>query len=233
MHEISGQVLSSHPVVSSSRTVRPCSPWRGRWIGHWRATWSTVCSSAPHSQAAEEVIPHLYKQGRKRPTPVRRRLSRTQALLARATPGGWVPMLGMKMRSLVGLSAHFAFHWWSAQWAPRKLLLSDKRMSCCAASTNRCLGLRRRASALDGRVSTEWSGCPSSMARRARDSVALLRWSSAGWMPVRTGRLSGWCRTQTSSHSLQGVVDGEVDKAGMSTAAPDRSTVLCCWMHQG
>jgi len=20
-----------------------------RWIGHWRTTWSTVCSSAPHS----------------------------------------------------------------------------------------------------------------------------------------------------------------------------------------
>ena len=30
----------------------------GRWIGHWRTTWSTVCS-APHSQAAEEAIPHL------------------------------------------------------------------------------------------------------------------------------------------------------------------------------
>ena len=40
----------------------------------------TVCSSAPHSQAAEEVIPHLHKQERKRLTPVRRRLSRTQVL---------------------------------------------------------------------------------------------------------------------------------------------------------
>jgi len=25
--------------------------------------------------------------------------------------GGWVPVSGMKMRSLVGLSAHSAFHW--------------------------------------------------------------------------------------------------------------------------
>jgi len=66
---ISDQVLSSHSTVSSSRTVRPCSPWGCRWIGHWRTTWSTVCSSAPHSQAAEEAIPHLYMQGRKRPTP--------------------------------------------------------------------------------------------------------------------------------------------------------------------
>ena len=52
---ISGQVLNSHSVVSSSRTVMPCSPWGGRWIRHWRTTWSTVCSSAPHSQAAEEA----------------------------------------------------------------------------------------------------------------------------------------------------------------------------------
>jgi len=39
-------------------------------------------------------------------------------------------------------------------------------------------------------VSAEWSRCPGSTARRARDSVAPLRRSSAGWMPARTGRLS-------------------------------------------
>jgi len=49
-------------------------------------TWSTVCSE-PHSQAAEEAIPHLYRQEPKRPTPVRRRLSRTQALLGSVIPG--------------------------------------------------------------------------------------------------------------------------------------------------
>jgi len=37
------------------------------------------------------------------------------------------------------------------------------------------------------------------------------------WKVVR------WCRTRTSSHNSQGVVDGRVDKADMSTAAPDRS----------
>ena len=51
-------------------------------------TWSTVCSSAPHSQTAEEVIPHLYKQEWKRPTPVRGRLRRTQALLGKVIPTG-------------------------------------------------------------------------------------------------------------------------------------------------
>jgi len=63
-------------------------------------------------------------------------------------------------------------------------------MSCCAAGTNGCLDLRRRAFALGGRVSAEWSRCPGSMARRARDSVTPLRRSEAGWMPARIGRLS-------------------------------------------
>ena len=43
--------------------------------------------------------------------PVRRRLIRIQALLGRDIPGGWVPVSGVKMRSLVGLSVHSAFHW--------------------------------------------------------------------------------------------------------------------------
>jgi len=167
-HCISGQVLSRHSIVSSSRTVRLLSPWGGRWIGHWRTTWSTVCSSAPHSQAAEETMPHLYKQGQKRPTRVRRRLSRIQTVLGRAIPRGWVTVSGIKVRSLVGLSSHSAFYWWFAQCAARMLFLSDKLMSCCAASTKRCLDLRRRAFALDGQVNAEWSRCPGYMARHAK-----------------------------------------------------------------
>jgi len=41
-------------------------------------------------------------------------------------------------------------------------------MSCCAAGTNGCLDLRRRAFALDGLVSVKWSRCPGSMARYIR-----------------------------------------------------------------
>ena len=70
------------------------------------------------------------------------------------------------------------------------MLLSEKMMSCCAAGTNGCLDLRRLAFALDGWVSAEWSRCPDSMARRAGDSVAPLGRKSAGWMPVKIGRLS-------------------------------------------
>jgi len=46
------------------------------------------------------------------------------------------------------------------------------------------------AFALRGRVSVEWSRCPSSMARCGRDSVAPMRRSSAGCMTARVGRLS-------------------------------------------
>jgi len=165
-------MLNSHSIVSSPRTVRPCSPWGGRWTGHRKTTWVSTL---------------LYKQEFKRLTPVQRRLS---ALLGRLIPGGWVPVSGIKMRSLMGLSAHPAFHWWSVHCAARMLLSSDELMTCCAAGTNGCLDLRRRAFALDGRVSAEWSRCPASMARRARDTVAPLRRSLAGWIPVSIGRLS-------------------------------------------
>jgi len=86
------------------------------------------------------------------------------------------------------------------------------------------LYLRRRTFAVDGRLSAEWSRCLCYKARCARDNVAQLRRSSAGWMPARIGR----CRAQASSRNSQGVVDGDRDNAGMSTAAPDRSAVLCC-----
>ena len=74
-------------------------------------------------------------------------------------------------------------------------------MSCCAAGTNRCLDLRRRAAALDGRVSVEWSRCPGSMARRPRGSVGPLRRSSAGWMPARIGSI-GVARGGQRGHGL-------------------------------
>ena len=63
-------------------------------------------------------------------------------------------------------------------------------MRCCAAGTNGCLNLTRRAFALDRRASAKSSRCPGSMARRARGSVAPMRRSSAGWMPARVGMLS-------------------------------------------
>jgi len=51
-----------------------------------------------------------FVQERKHPTPVRRRLSQTQTLLGRVIPGGWALVSGIKVRGLVGLSTHSAFH---------------------------------------------------------------------------------------------------------------------------
>ena len=68
-------------------------------------------------------------------------------------------------------------------------MLSVELMSY-AADTNGCLDLIRRAFRLGGQVSATWRRCPGSMARRARDSAAPLRQSSAGWVPVKIRRLS-------------------------------------------
>ena len=106
------------------------------------------------------------------------------------------------------------------------LLLSDGLMSYCTAGTYRCLDWRRRAFAQDGRVSVEWSRCLGSMPRRARKSLAPLRRSSAGWVPERIERLSAGVGAQASSHNSQGVVDGGVNKADMSTAAQDKRSTL-------
>ena len=106
------------------------------------------------------------------------------------------------------------------------LLFSEKLITCCAAGTNGCRDLRRRATALDGRVSAEWSRCPGSMARRPRDSVAPLRRSSAGWMPARVRRLSAG-RTQASSHNLQGFVDGGYEHCGTNQARSALQSMSC------
>ena len=42
------------------------------------------------SQAAEEAIPICASRSGKRPTPVRRWLSRAHAVLGKVIPGGWV-----------------------------------------------------------------------------------------------------------------------------------------------
>jgi len=43
----------------------------------------------------------------------------------------------------------------------------------------------------------------------------------------KNGKVAHWYRMQASSHNSQDAIDVGVNKAGVSTAAPDRSTVLC------
>ena len=186
-------MLSSHSIVSSSRTVRPCTPWGGRWIGHWRTTLSAVCSSAPNWQAAEGAISHLCKQKRKLATPVRRQLSRTHAILGRVIPGGCVLMSGMKVRNLVVFSntSHFIGDLLRAPYlccCPQMnvwVVVRWVQMGVSIGDAVHFYPVKRWV------VRAEWSSCcPSSLARRARDSVAPLRQSSAGWMPAGIWRLS-------------------------------------------
>ena len=75
--------LSQHR-VSSSKTVKPRAPCGARCIRHAVSTWSAVCSEAPHSQFDEGTRPHLCMDEWNLSTPVRRRLSLTQA--ARGSP---------------------------------------------------------------------------------------------------------------------------------------------------
>ena len=46
-------------------------------------------------------------------------------------------------------------------------------------------------------------------------------------------RQMNWWVAQASSHSSQGVVDGRVNETAVSTAVPDRSAIILCWMDHG
>ena len=102
-------LLSQHR-VSSSKTVRPRAPCGARCMGHIVSTWSAVCSEAPHSQFGEGARPHLCMDEWNRPTPVRRRLSLTQAARGKPIPTGLTLVPGTKARSLEALSQYSAFH---------------------------------------------------------------------------------------------------------------------------
>ena len=102
-------VLSQHR-VSSSKTVSPRIPLGARCVGHTRITCSAVCSTAPHSQFGVGARPHLCMDDLKQPTPVRRRLSLTQAVLDKPIPIGRVLVLRMRARRAEALSEYSAFH---------------------------------------------------------------------------------------------------------------------------
>ena len=160
------------------------------------------------------TIPHLFKKERKRPTPVRRRLSRNQALLGRVIPGG-----GRRCRWWK------CWVWWSCPSTPHSVgnlptaphvCCCCQMMRCCVAGTNGGLDFRRRALALDGRVRQveQMSRFHGTACYRQCDSNAtkLSRLDACeDWKVVL------WCRTQASSHNSQGIVDDGVDEAGIGS----------------
>ena len=103
-------VLLRQHRVSSSKTVRPRAPCGARCIGHAVRTWFAVCSEATHSQFDEGAKPHLWMDEWNRPTPVRRRLSLTQAAWNKPIPTGLAPAPGTKARSMEAFSQYSVFH---------------------------------------------------------------------------------------------------------------------------
>ena len=110
--------------------------------------YNMVCSlllcTAPHSQDAVEAMPHLGIDDRKRPTPVRRRFSRTQAGLGSPIPDGRASTSSKNECRREVPSRHPMLHPWSAHLAapvPSSLAsLSSSR----AAGTKGCLDLSCR-----------------------------------------------------------------------------------------
>ena len=99
---------------------------------------SAICSSAPHSQNAAEPMPHLRLDDRKRPTPVQRRFSRTQAGLGSPISGRRASTSSKNECRQEVSSRHPMLHLWSAHLAalvPSSLAsLSSSR----AAGTKGC-----------------------------------------------------------------------------------------------
>ena len=89
-------ILLSQHRVSSFKTVRSRAPCGVRCIGHAVRTWSVVCSEAPYSQFGKGASPHLCMDEWNRPSPVRRRLSLTQAAQGKPIPTGLAPVPGTK-----------------------------------------------------------------------------------------------------------------------------------------
>ena len=88
LNQMLAVVLLSQHRVSSSKTVRPRAPCGAQCLGHAGRTWSAVCSETPHSQFGKGARPHLCMDEWNRPTPVRRRLSLTQAARGKLIPTG-------------------------------------------------------------------------------------------------------------------------------------------------
>ena len=90
-------VLLSQNRVSLSRANNPWYHPVARCTGHSRISRASVFSNAPHSLIDVGARPHLCLDDQNLSTPLQKRLSRTQAGLARLMPSG--PSLARLMPS--------------------------------------------------------------------------------------------------------------------------------------
>ena len=148
LDQMLAMMLLSQYRVSSSKTVRPRAPCGAQCIGHAVRTWSSVCSAAPQPQFGEGAIPHLCMDEWNRPTPVRRRLSLTEAARGKLIPTGLALVLGIKTRSLELFPQYSTFNLWfvhseARMQSPARL---SKRFRAAGANERLDLSLSWRAS---------------------------------------------------------------------------------------
>ena len=110
LNQMLAVVLLSQHRVSSFKTVRPRAPCGARCTGHAVRTWSAVCSEVPRLQFGEGARPHLCMDEWNHPTPIRRRLSLSQATRGKPIPTGLAPVRGTKARSLETFPQYSVFH---------------------------------------------------------------------------------------------------------------------------
>ena len=79
-------------------------------MGHVKMMWFAVCTLAPHLQFTEEARSHLRMDEPKRPTPVRRKLSLTQAVLVKLIPIGLVLTYGIQTQTADVFLEYSVFH---------------------------------------------------------------------------------------------------------------------------
>ena len=114
---MAGHVSDSHLFKLSFTASRPQIPFGWRYMEHDLIIWSAVCCRAPHSQDAVKAMPHLCIDDRKRPTPVQRRFSPTQAGLGSPIPSGRTFTSSKNECRREVPSRHPMLHLWSAHLA--------------------------------------------------------------------------------------------------------------------
>ena len=219
-------LLSQHR-VSSSKTVRPCARCGARCIGHAVSTLSAVCSEALHSQFGKGARPHLCMDKWNHPTPVRRRLSLTQAAQVSPSQQAWHRSQAQKHRAWKHFhSTPFSICDLSIQNRGCQIWQGCPKDSAHLAQTGIWIlvafGKYLRTHLKDH---TKYDRGPEIHIEPRRVSLLVSKAQLAGCLRVQVVHWSG---TQASSNYVQGIVQDTVDEASVSTATPDWCTVLSC-----
>ena len=141
-------------------------------------TWSAVCLVAPYSQFGDGARPHgRVKTPYTSPQAIEPVVSSFQDVLGRLIPSGLKLNQGMKARTIEVLTFHLCFiHCFTRMSSLDKL---PNSFHAAGANWRLDLSLSRCASCCPTNCPCgTWSG--SWIARFAKESIALNRWSSAG-----------------------------------------------------